>query len=690
MKLVETFPSSMSLGRPISHFRRTICSSSILKARRSTKPTPLPFPHNTFRGEDTDLEAGTFHFDVERSSFTDNDLPRRLRLTSDVNVKSLILGSNLFNFVAADWDELPADLQAALQYVVRLPTLEELTILNVKNLPVSLLSAASFSTLSIHHAKFRRSKFRDRKNTPSNIVTRLKSFNFGLTPLSSIRALVRDRIPTDSLSIDLSSLHSLTVHNADEVAAFEEVMKVSPNLSILHCEVKIEVPSSLAACRSLKTLVLLFGIRDELQDPLLGLPDVLSEMSGDNVLEELLINVHVPDHHSCRTDAMWGRLDDILSQSAFHSLRRVSLKIIVWVDDDLGLSAEELEEKRRREALKEELEKIRASQFTWLSSHVRFEFSHRSEGIMLVAIFPHESNRRGVTTDLEAGTLHFDVERSSFTDSDFPRRLRLASTVNVKSLILSSKLFNFVAADWDELPTELQAALQHVIRLPTLGELTILKFKNLPATCLSAARFSTLSLRQAKFRRSKFHERKNTPSNIITRIKSFGFGLTPLSSIRALVRDRTSTNSLAIDFSSLHSLTSIGLCHADEVAACKEEMKVSPNLKYLQCEVDRKVPLSLAACRSLKTLVPLLAIGDELQDPLLGLPDVLPDISGDNVLEKLLIHVYVQCYSSCRTDAMWGRLDDVLSRSAFHSLHRVSLKIIVWILVHIVEHLLAM
>ena len=140
-----------------------------------------------------------------------------------------------------------------------------------------------------------------------------------------------------------------------------------------------EVPSSLAACRSLKTLVLLFKIGDELQDPLLGLPDVLSQMSGDNVLEELLINVYVLCHNSCRTDsAMWGRLDDVLSRSAFHSLRRVSLKIIVWVDD-LYSSTEELEERqlgeRHRRALKEELEEIGASRFTWLSSNVKFEFS---------------------------------------------------------------------------------------------------------------------------------------------------------------------------------------------------------------------------------------------------------------------------------------------------------------------------
>ena len=229
----------MSLGRPLSHLQRNICSSSILKARRSRKTTPLPFPYETFRGEETNLEAGTFHFNVERSSFTDNGLPRRLRQASNANVKSLILSSKLFNFAAADWDELPTELQAALQNVIRLPTLHRLAILNFKNLPTSLLSAASFSTLSIHHAKFRQSKYRERKNTPSDIVTRLKSFDFRLIPLSSIRALVRDTISTDSLAIDFSSLHLLTgfsLCHADEVAGFKEVTKVSPNLKILHCD----------------------------------------------------------------------------------------------------------------------------------------------------------------------------------------------------------------------------------------------------------------------------------------------------------------------------------------------------------------------------------------------------------------------------------------------------------------------
>ncbi|EDR03154.1 uncharacterized protein LACBIDRAFT_307675 [Laccaria bicolor S238N-H82] len=374
----------MSLRRPFFHLRRNICSSSILKAKRSRKTTALPIPFETFRGEETDLGEGIFHFNVDWSSFMDNDLPRRLRLTSHVNVKSLILGSNLFNFAAADWDELPTELQAALQHVIRHPTLEELTILNFKNLPATLLSAARCTTLSIHKAKFRKSKFHERKNTPPNIVTRIKSFDFGLTPLSSIRALVRDRTSTDSPAVDFSSLHSLNSISlclADEVAAFKEVMKVSPNLKYLQCEVDREVPSSLAACRSLKTLVPLFEIGNESQDPLLGLPDVLSEMSADNVLEELLIHAYVQCYTSCRTDAIWGRLDDVLSRSAFQSLHRVSLKIIVWVDD-LFFRAEELEERqlgeRHRKALKEELEKIGDSQFTWLKSHVKFDFSVRT------------------------------------------------------------------------------------------------------------------------------------------------------------------------------------------------------------------------------------------------------------------------------------------------------------------------
>ena len=75
----------------------------------------------TFRGEETNLEAGTFHFNLERSSFTDNGLPLCLRQASNVDVKSLILSSKLFNFAAVDWDELPTKFQAALQHVICLP-----------------------------------------------------------------------------------------------------------------------------------------------------------------------------------------------------------------------------------------------------------------------------------------------------------------------------------------------------------------------------------------------------------------------------------------------------------------------------------------------------------------------------------------------------------------------------------------
>ena len=234
----ETY--NMSVRQPFFRLRRNICSSSILKARRSTKTTTLPIPHETFKGEETDLEAGTFHFNVERSSFTDNDLPRRLRLASNVNVKSLILASNLFNFATADWDELPTELQSALQHVIRLPTLECLEVMNFKNLPASLLSAASFSRLFIHYAEFRKSKPHERKNSPSNIVTRLKSFYFHNVSPSTIRALARDRMSRDCLVIDFSSLHSLrvSIRDSDEVAMFKEVMKVSPSLKFLDCSGK--------------------------------------------------------------------------------------------------------------------------------------------------------------------------------------------------------------------------------------------------------------------------------------------------------------------------------------------------------------------------------------------------------------------------------------------------------------------
>ena len=57
----------------------------------------------TFRGEETNLEAGTFHFNLERSSFTDNGLPLRLRQASDVTARLGWLTAQLRHLADQKW-----------------------------------------------------------------------------------------------------------------------------------------------------------------------------------------------------------------------------------------------------------------------------------------------------------------------------------------------------------------------------------------------------------------------------------------------------------------------------------------------------------------------------------------------------------------------------------------------------------
>jgi hypothetical protein len=356
--------------------------------------TTTPLLKTTFQEESSDGGDSDFHFCLQQSSYKDKDLPRRLRQMS--NVKSFILDSNLYPQPKADWNEIPPELKAALQHLIRLPTLECLEIMEFRNIPASVLSASGISELIIHHTNFSESDPHKLNNTPPSIVTRLKSFDFYTVPLSGIQALIRTKISGNSPAIDFSSLNSLTVDLCDsnELAGFEEVMKASPNLELLDCSVSLpnsleEVSPSLAANRSLKTLKISLKVGDDLQDPLLGLPEALSMMSGKNGIENLIITVTVQPENSCRTDGVWGRLDDALSRSSFHGLRHVSLTVIIFHDDiafvgnsDTEISKEELEEvevfeESDRRKLKEELEKMGATQFSWLSNayNIQFEFS---------------------------------------------------------------------------------------------------------------------------------------------------------------------------------------------------------------------------------------------------------------------------------------------------------------------------
>ena len=86
--------------------------------------------------------------------------------------------------------------------------------------------------------------------------------------------------------------------------------------------------------------------------------------------------------------------------------------------------------------------------------------------------------------------------------------------------------------------------------------------------------------------------------------------------------------------------------------------------------------LAINAYRTLK----LLALGITVRRsnyPLCGLPGELRFITGNNILEKLELDVWVNDGASCRTESEdWSAFDSVLTQSgAFPMLHQVSVRI---------------
>ena len=89
--------------------------------------------------------------------------------------------------------------------------------------------------------------------------------------------------------------------------------------------------SSLAinSYRTLKFLELTITVVGNYHDPLCGLSPELRLIAGNNVLEELKVDLVVQQDSSCQTESEdWSAFDAVLTESgAFPMLHRVSVKI---------------------------------------------------------------------------------------------------------------------------------------------------------------------------------------------------------------------------------------------------------------------------------------------------------------------------------------------------------------------------
>jgi len=115
---------------------------------------------------------------------------------------------------------------------------------------------------------------------------------------------------------------------------------------------------------TLRTLCLQHPIKDDQQDPLCGLCEEISIISGRNIIEEIFLRVIIQTDCWCKTGSEWGGLDTVLS-CGFPQLRYVSLDINICVFSPSFSEA----------ALQEQVNEIPKKYFPWLSSNVQVTFN---------------------------------------------------------------------------------------------------------------------------------------------------------------------------------------------------------------------------------------------------------------------------------------------------------------------------
>ncbi|EDR03554.1 uncharacterized protein LACBIDRAFT_307001 [Laccaria bicolor S238N-H82] len=114
---------------------------------------------------------------------------------------------------------------------------------------------------------------------------------------------------------------------------------------------------------TLRTLRLQHDIEDDIQDPLCGICEEFSIISGRNVIEEIFLDVVLQTDSRCKTGSEWERLDAVLSRG-FPKLRTVSLNIEISASAPLFPAT----------ALKEQVNKILSKYLPWLASNIQVTF----------------------------------------------------------------------------------------------------------------------------------------------------------------------------------------------------------------------------------------------------------------------------------------------------------------------------
>ncbi|KAJ3508751.1 hypothetical protein NLJ89_g5586 [Agrocybe chaxingu] len=313
----------------------------------------------------------TLHYCVRRIDYHNELLARTLqRLT---HVKKLVLSSRIRTRVdpRLNWRDLSKELQRALQSIIQSPSLVDLHLSAMFNLPAIILaSSRGFRHLSLHYTDFVEAPDYVEVDVPGSLfLTSLTISNLSARGVRDLIKATLDNVPL----VDLSRLSTFIVRQShlQEVIVAAEVLQLSnhmQNFSITvnqgHGPVFFQDLVRTGALKTLKTFkaVIIISWQDFRADPLLGLCDEFTKWGEKNVLERVDIVVHVEEDAFTQTGGVWSRLNTLADENRFPALRKVTLHI--QFEDSRTLAAMTIREGDEFQALK-------------ASERIDFEFTSR-------------------------------------------------------------------------------------------------------------------------------------------------------------------------------------------------------------------------------------------------------------------------------------------------------------------------
>ncbi|EDQ98474.1 uncharacterized protein LACBIDRAFT_300228 [Laccaria bicolor S238N-H82] len=313
-----------------------------------------------------------FVFHMCSPDFEADDVPRVLGKLHHLQSFELVIGDPI---TAVMWNALRQPLRDALLHLIQLPSLSRLAISDIHDFPTTVFfPCMNLADLSLNYiTKPTMAVSHEEDISASEAAPQLQSFASSLDRGSYAMHLLNARRPNGVPVLDFSKVRMLSVEadREQDLMAIQALIRATQQLETLKYATGMTqgytaFASSINASSlsMLRTLHLQHEIKDDIQDPLCGICEEFSIISGCNVIEEIFLDVYVETDCRCKTGSEWGRFDAVLSRG-FPKLRTVSLTIEISAFIPLFSGA----------ALQEQVNEIPSKYFPWLSSNIQVTFN---------------------------------------------------------------------------------------------------------------------------------------------------------------------------------------------------------------------------------------------------------------------------------------------------------------------------